>query len=472
MRNAIILFLVFCLLQQAGFGQTGNMQKPVGNTYESGLKNVIKEVQAVMEGKAQQVKLTGTATPKPSYGSLDYSTPALVFPGALTTALRQNRFNWEGGKGISDWTWTTTLLQFIKGTQTERLKSEMQMLEKLMTRLYPAAVKKQEASEGSERISFTINNLTVTVFAAYDYQYSTLSTLELSMNFKLTTSETKQQIADPLRIKLDTELAISYSPKDKAKIIKEWAQTLQAYAFDKQEIVSYGTALLQQIANTDMNTAFEMIMEWPQGRDEVNIMVEPLSYSQKNIIREKANKIVADYNSQYTKKEEPAAGPDWSVFKGFIKPENIKPENRSFYEVTAKDLASVVKETFIKNGESFYRFAQDYKISQNEYYYFSMSELKRNFMIVFYSEHGIAGKSYITVAYEGAATDNNKRITGGDCTIDTDCSRNNICKTSCTGTIKVDRIGNNGFNYTFKLQPNAGLAGIKYFWTVLFDYKN
>ncbi len=472
MKNIITLSLIFCLLQHASFAQPGNKQKPVVNPYESGLKNAVKEVMAVVDGKADQVKLTGTGTPKPSFGSLDYNNPALTFPGALTTILRQNNFKWEGSKGISDWTWNTNILQFIKGTQTELLQRELKSLEKLMNKLYPAAVKKSEANAGSEKISFTMNNLTVTIFASYNYEYSTLSALELSMYFKLTARQTKQQIADSLQKKLDSELAVSYSPKDKAKIIKDWAGTLKALDYEKQEILSYGISLLQKIAATDMNTAYEMIMEWPQGIEELNIMIAPLSSSQKNIIREKAQKTVDDYNSQYTKKAEPATWPDWSVFKGFIKPENIKPEDRNFYEVTAKDLASVLKETFIKNGESFYRFAQDYKISQNEYYYFSMSELKRNFLIVFYNEHGIASKSYIKVAYEGAATDNNKRITGGDCTIDTDCGSNKICKTSCAGTIKVDRIGDNGFTYTFKLQPNTDLTGTKYLWTVLFDYKN
>ena len=304
MKNIITLSLIFCLLQHASFAQPGNKQKPAVNPYESSLKNALKEVMAVVDGKANQVKLTGTGTPTPSYGSLDYSNPAVIFPGALTTTLRQNNFKWEGSKGISDWTWTASILQFSKGTQTERLQRELQSLEKLMSKLYPAAVKKSETNAGTENISFTMNNLKLSISASYNYEYSTVSALELTMYFKLTAMQTKQQIADSLQKKLDSELAVSNSPKDKAKKIKAWAETLNAFDFEKQEISSYGTSLLQKIAGTDMNTAYEMIMEWPQGSEEVKKMTDPLSYSQKNIIREKAQKTVNDYNSQFTKKED------------------------------------------------------------------------------------------------------------------------------------------------------------------------
>lgn len=304
MKNAIILFLVFCLMQQAGLGQSGNKQKPVVNIYEGSLKKVIKEVQAVMDGKAEQVKLTGTAKPNLLYGSFDYSNPALAFPGGLTNTLRQNSFNWEGGKGISDWTWKAGILQFNKGTATERLQRELQTLEKLMVKLYPAAVKKSETSAGTENISFTINNLKLSIYASYNYEYSTYSTLELIMYFKLTSSQTKQQIADSLQKKLDSELAVSSSPKDKAQIIKAWVETLRAFDFEQQEITSYGSSLLQKIANTDMNTAYEMLMEWPQRGDELKTMATSLSSSQRDFISEKARKTVADYNSQFTKKED------------------------------------------------------------------------------------------------------------------------------------------------------------------------
>ena len=303
MKRVFSLAFIFCLLHNLSIAQPGKLQKAAANSYEANLKKITEQVVAVINGKVPLSKLTGTERPKSKYRSIDYPAPALAFPNGLDTNLSM-RVKWEGAQGKGSWRWNTRLMKYPKGTQTEKLKSELMLLANAMATLYPTATKKSKMDETEAWESFTTKDIDVTFFTSYLHTYDAPAYLEMSMYFDMPLNQTIEQMADSLRKDLDKQMAITYSAKHKIDLILNWFYTLEAIGFDKAAVLSRSTQLFQQIASTDIKLAYAMLMEWPNA-DELQTMSAGLSSGQKEQIRRMTREVLNAYYNSSSNEPEP-----------------------------------------------------------------------------------------------------------------------------------------------------------------------
>ena len=303
MKRVFSLAFIFCLLHNLSIAQPGKLQKAAANPYEANLKKITEQVLAVINGKAPLSNLTGTKLPKSKYRSIDYPAPALAFPNGLDTNLSM-RVKWEGAQGKGSWRWNTRLMKYPKGTQTEKLKSELMLLSNAMAALYPTATKKSKMDETEAWESFTTKDIDVTFFTSYLHTYDAPAYLEMSIYFDLPIKQTREQMADSLRKDLDKQMAITFSAKHKIDIILNWSYTLEAIGFDKAAVLSRSTQLFQQIASTDIKLAYAMLMEWPNA-DELQTMSAGLSSGQKEQIRRMTREVLNAYYNSSSNEPEP-----------------------------------------------------------------------------------------------------------------------------------------------------------------------
>jgi hypothetical protein len=303
MKRAFSLAFIFCLLYNLAIAQPGKLPKTAANPYEAKLKILTGQLLAVINGKAPLSNLTGTKLPKAKYRSFDYPAPALAFPGGLDTSLSMNP-KWEGAEGKRSWLWTTTLMKYPKGTQTEKLKTELMLLSNAMAKLYPAATKKNEMREADAYEGYTTKDFYIQFYTTYLHTYDAPAYLKLSLYFDMPLKQTREQMADSLRRDIDKELVQSYSAKEKIASIINWSNTLEAIGYDNAAILSHGTNLFQQIASNDIKLAYAMLMEWPRTND-LQTMTTALSSSQKEAIRQMNQQVLNDYYKTTAKEPEP-----------------------------------------------------------------------------------------------------------------------------------------------------------------------
>lgn len=293
MKRVFSLVFIFCLLCSLAIAQSGKQPKTVANPYETKLKTLTNQLSAVINGKAPLSQLTGTKSPTAKYGYINYPAPALAFPGGIDTSLSM-KVKVSGVERKRSWVWTTRLMSYPKGTQTEKLKTELMLLSKAMAKLYPAAPKKNEMGETQAYESFTTKDFVIQFLTSYLHVHNAPAYLEISMYFDMPLKQTEVQIADSLRKDLDKELAISYSAKDKINLIMNWTKSLEAMGFNNTAILAHGTKVFQQIASTDIKLAYAILMEWPRTED-LKTMTNTLSYNQQETIRQMSQQVLDDY---------------------------------------------------------------------------------------------------------------------------------------------------------------------------------
>jgi hypothetical protein len=303
MKRVFGLAFIFCLLCNLSIAQPGKLQKTAANPYEAKLKTITDQVLAVLNGKAPLSNLTGTKVPKAKYGWIEYPAPALAFPGAIDTSLSMKP-KWEVTESKRTWRWSTTLMKYPKGTQTEKLKTELMLLSKAMAKLYPAATRNGEMREADAYEGYTTKDFYIQVYTTYLHTYDAPAYLKVSMSFDMPLKQTREQMADSLRKDLDKQMAISYSAKDKIDLIMNWANTLEAIGFDNTAVLSHGTNLFQQVASNDIKLAYAILVEWPRTED-LKTMTAGLSYSQKETIRQMSRAVLDEYYKTTAKQPEP-----------------------------------------------------------------------------------------------------------------------------------------------------------------------
>ncbi len=303
MKRAFSLAFIFCLLYNLTIAQPGKQLKTAVNPYGAKLKILTDQLLAVMNGKAPLSKLTGTKRPTAKSGWIDYYAPALAFPGGLDTSLTM-KVKWETGEGKHSWRWSTTLMKYPKGTQTEKLKTELMLLSNAMAKLYPAATKNSDMREADAYEGYTTKDFYIQVYTSYLHAYDAPAYLKLSLSFDMPLKQTRGQMADSLLKGLDKEMAMTYSAKEKMVLIKNWTNTLEAIGYDNAGILSHATNLFQQIASSDIKLAYAMLMEWPRT-DDLKTMTAALSSSQKEAIRQMNQQVLNDYYNSTAKQPEP-----------------------------------------------------------------------------------------------------------------------------------------------------------------------
>ncbi|MBL7724160.1 MAG: hypothetical protein JNK27_08415, partial [Chitinophagaceae bacterium] len=303
MKRVFSLAFIFCLLCNLSIAQPGKLQKTATNPYEAKLKTITDQVLAVMNGKAPLSKLTGTKLPKAKSGWIDYPVPALAFPGAIDTILSMKP-KWEGTENKRTWRWSATLMKYPKGTQTEKLKTELMLLSKAMAKLYPAATRSSEMREADAYEGYTTKDFYIQVYTTYLHTYDAPAYLKVSLSFDMPLKQTREQMADSLRKDLDKQMAISYSGKDKIDLIMNWINTLEAIGFDNTALLSHGTNLFQQVASKDIKLAYAIMMEWPRTED-LKTMTAGLSSSQKEQIKMMTQEVLNAYYNNSSKEPEP-----------------------------------------------------------------------------------------------------------------------------------------------------------------------
>jgi len=303
MKRAFSFAFSFFLLYTLSIAQPGKLQKTAVNPYEAKLKTLSEQLLAVINNKAPLSKLTGTKPPTAKSGWIDYHAPALAFPGGLDTSLTM-KVKWEGAEGKRSWRWNTRLMQYPKGTQTEKLKTELMLLSQAMAKLYPAATKKNKMDELQAWESFTTKDFDVTFYVSYQQAYDVPAYLDISIYFDMPLKQTREQMSDSLRKGIDRKLALSYSAKEKITLIINWTNTLEAVGYDNAAVLSQGTNMFQQIASNDIKLAYAMLMEWPRT-DDLKTMTAGLSSSQKEAIKQMTQQVLNDYYNSTAKKPEP-----------------------------------------------------------------------------------------------------------------------------------------------------------------------
>lgn len=303
MKRAFSLAFIFSLLYNLSIAQPGKLQKTAVNPYEVKLKTITEQLLAVVNEKAPMSNLTGTKAPKAKYRSIEYPAPALAFPGGLDTTLSRT-LKWEGAENKNSWVWSTTLMRYPKGTQTEKLKAELMLLSKAMAKLYPAATKRSEMKEADAYEGYTAKGFYIEFYTSYLHTYDAPAYLKASLYFNTPQRQTREQLADSLRKDLDKQVAITYPAKNKIDLIVNWSYTLEAIGFDKATVLSHGRQVFQQIASKDIKLAYAMLMEWPNADDLVS-MTAGLSPSQKEQIRMMSQEDLNAFYNNSSKEPEP-----------------------------------------------------------------------------------------------------------------------------------------------------------------------